>query len=79
MRDCYIAWSQRQVYEWAQYYYQLATDAGILATDESQFLQWFDRMGVQTPFESQWIFARLWHRDGKADIYQIFQELYDIL
>lgn len=66
LRDCYITWSPRQVYEWTKYYYQLATEAGIFATDESQFLQWFDRMGVQRHLKASGIFARLWHRDGKA-------------
>jgi|JFJP01.1.fsa_nt_gi N-acetylmuramate 1-kinase len=66
LRDCYIAGSPAQVYEWANYYYQLATQAGILQTNESQFLQWFDRMGVQRHLKASGIFARLWHRDGKA-------------
>ena len=66
LRDCYIAWSPAQVYEWANYYYQLSTEAGMLQTTESQFLQWFDRMGVQRHLKASGIFARLWHRDEKA-------------
>ena len=33
--------------------------------DESQFLRWFDLMGVQRHLKAIGIFARLWHRDGK--------------
>jgi aminoglycoside/choline kinase family phosphotransferase len=66
LRDCYIAWSAKQVHEWTHYYYQLATEAGLLAHSESQFLHWFDRMGIQRHLKASGIFARLWHRDGKA-------------
>lgn len=66
LRDCYIAWTPEQVYEWARFYYQLASDAQLLTVSETQFLQWFDRMGVQRHLKASGIFARLWHRDGKA-------------
>ncbi len=66
LRDCYIAWTPEQVYEWARFYYQLASDAHLLTASETQFLQWFDRMGVQRHLKASGIFARLWHRDGKA-------------
>jgi N-acetylmuramate 1-kinase len=66
LRDCYIAWTPAQVYEWAKYYYQLASEAQLLNVSETQFFQWFDRMGVQRHLKASGIFARLWHRDGKA-------------
>lgn len=66
LRDCYIAWTPEQVYEWAKFYFQLASDAQLLNVSETQFLQWFDRMGVQRHLKASGIFARLWHRDGKA-------------
>jgi N-acetylmuramate 1-kinase len=40
--------------------------AGVeVGAQESQFLRWFDLMGVQRHLKAIGIFARLWHRDGK--------------
>ena len=40
--------------------------AGVeVGSSESQFLRWFDLMGVQRHLKAIGIFARLWHRDGK--------------
>ena len=41
--------------------------AGLPAgRDDAQFLRWFDLMGVQRQLKVGGIFARLYHRDGKA-------------
>ena len=67
LRDCYIAWPQALVEEWALGYQHLAFDSGILRErDEERFLRWFDLMGVQRHLKAIGIFARLNHRDGKA-------------
>ena len=66
LMDCYIAWPETQVREWAMGYYQLAVQSGILRQqDESHFLRWFDLMGVQRHLKASGIFARLKHRDAK--------------
>lgn len=66
LRDCYIRWPAAQVQDWVMGYQQLAQHSGIpVGDDESQFLSWFDRMGVQRHLKASGIFARLCHRDGK--------------
>ncbi len=67
LRDCYIDWPQDRVVEWAREFRRAALAAGLDAgADEQQFLRWFDLMGVQRHLKASGIFARLWHRDGKA-------------
>ena len=67
LRDCYVAWPQEQVVAWALEFRRGASAAGLgVGTDEAQFLRWFDLMGVQRHLKASGIFARLWHRDGKA-------------
>ncbi len=68
LRDCYITWPGARVRDWASRFCRLALQSGIpIADDERQFLEWFDRMGVQRHIKVLGIFARLFHRDGKAD------------
>lgn len=67
LRDCYIAWPEQRVTEWAVGYHQLARQTGILRTEQpEQFLRWFDRMGMQRHLKVCGIFARLHLRDGKS-------------
>jgi len=67
LRDCYIAWPREQVEQWAIFYYTQITQIGIINTiNETQFLRWFDWMGIQRHLKASGIFARLYHRDGKA-------------
>ncbi len=67
LRDCYIAWPQAKVEEWALGYHDLARQSGLpVCADEGEFLKWFDLMGVQRHLKAIGIFARLCHRDGKA-------------
>jgi aminoglycoside/choline kinase family phosphotransferase len=67
LRDCYVAWPQEQVVAWALEFRRGAAAAGLaVGNDEAQFLRWFDLMGVQRHLKASGIFARLWHRDGKA-------------
>lgn len=66
LRDCYIAWPRAQVEDWAKGYHALALQSGIpVGDDDTQFLAWFDLMGVQRHLKASGIFARLYHRDGK--------------
>jgi N-acetylmuramate 1-kinase len=67
LRDSYIAWPQERVVGWALAFRRLALAAGMAAgRDDTQFLRWFDLMGVQRHLKVGGIFARLCHRDGKA-------------
>jgi aminoglycoside/choline kinase family phosphotransferase len=67
LRDSYIAWPQERVAAWALEFRRRALAAGLDAgRDDAQFLRWFDLMGVQRHLKVGGIFARLWHRDGKA-------------
>jgi hypothetical protein len=67
LRDCYIAWPRAQVNEWAKrYYIQIQSTNFTDNIDETQFLRWFDWMGIQRHLKASGIFARLYHRDGKS-------------
>ncbi len=67
LRDCYVAWPIDRVHEWVTRFREVARSAGVdTGTDEKTFLRWFDLMGVQRHLKAIGIFARLWHRDGKA-------------
>jgi aminoglycoside/choline kinase family phosphotransferase len=51
---------------WALQFRASAGQAGVeVGASESEFLRWFDLMGVQRHLKAIGIFARLWHRDGK--------------
>ncbi|HET7201827.1 MAG TPA: phosphotransferase [Steroidobacteraceae bacterium] len=66
LRDAYVEWPQDRVVAWARQYRAEASVAGLdTGRDESQFLRWFDLIGLQRQLKVAGIFARLWHRDGK--------------
>ena len=66
-RDCYIAWSDEQVYSWLDTFLSARSDLGIKdGFTTEQFYQWFDLMGVQRHMKAIGIFSRLLLRDGKA-------------
>jgi N-acetylmuramate 1-kinase len=66
LRDCYVAWPAQRVRAWALQFRTGAQQAGVdVGAGESEFLRWFDLMGVQRHLKAIGIFARLWHRDGK--------------
>ncbi|HEX7374704.1 MAG TPA: phosphotransferase [Steroidobacteraceae bacterium] len=67
LRDSYIAWPQDRVAAWALDYRRRAAAAGLdTGRDDAEFLRWFDLVGLQRHLKVGGIFARLWHRDGKA-------------
>ena len=67
LKDCYIVWPRKRLLAWLDLYRAQAADAGLdVGVDRNEFLQWFDRMGLQRHLKVLGIFARLWHRDGKA-------------
>ncbi len=67
LRDAYIEWPRERVEEWVLGYHDLIVDSGVLRErGEQGFLRWFDLMGAQRHLKVLGIFARLYHRDGKA-------------
>ena len=66
LKDCYISWPREKVLDWANGYFELAVQSGILKKEhEDQFIRWFDLMGVQRHLKAAGIFARLNKRDNK--------------
>ena len=66
LKDCYVVWPRKRLLAWLDRYREKAAAAGLdVASDRAEFLQWFDRMGLQRHLKVLGIFARLWHRDGK--------------
>lgn len=67
LRDCYLRWPAERVTRWALDYRARAISAGIIpAVSETEFLRWFDWLGLQRHIKVLGIFARLHLRDGKA-------------
>lgn len=66
LRDCYIDWSDEQVYQWVEYYRQALLSRGQSMPDRFHFERWFDLMGAQRHLKAIGIFARLNLRDGKS-------------
>ncbi|RCS58392.1 aminoglycoside phosphotransferase family protein [Parvibium lacunae] len=67
LRDAYIAWPEEQVIDWVIRYWEQAKRVGLaVPLDPSQFYQDFEWMGLQRHLKVLGIFARLYHRDGKA-------------
>ena len=67
LRDAYVEWGEEQQIDWAVRYWQRARSAGLpVDADFSVFWRNFEWMGVQRQLKVLGIFARLYHRDGKA-------------
>lgn len=67
LRDCYLRWPAHKVKSWALDYRQQAINANIIPdVSETEFLRWFDWLGLQRHIKVLGIFARLNLRDGKA-------------
>ena len=67
LRDAYIEWDEERQIDWSVRYWQRARKAGLpVDEDFSAFWREFEWMGVQRQLKVLGIFARLYHRDGKA-------------
>lgn len=66
LKDCYIRWPGEQIRAWVADYRRKVASALATDVEEERFLRWFDLMGAQRHLKASGIFARLWHRDGKA-------------
>jgi len=66
-KDAYIAWDEERVLDWVIRHWQDARRAGLPVQDDfGAFYRDFEWMGVQRHLKVLGIFARLYHRDGKA-------------
>ena len=68
-KDCYIRWERAEVEQWLRDYRNSLLAAGcvdLAGKSESEFVRWFDMIGLQRHLKILGIFARLWWRDGKA-------------
>ena len=71
LRDCYLRWPAEKVIEWALYYRERALALQqIPAVDETEFIRWFDWLGLQRHIKVLGIFARLHLRDNKPGYLQ---------
>ena len=72
LRDCYIRWPAEKVRALALSYREEAIQSGLLASsiNETQFLRWFDLIGLQRHIKLLGIFARLHLRDNKEHYLQ---------
>ncbi len=70
LRDVYVAWPRQWVEQWTKRYWlqwsRCEQAKGRAAIDWETYLRWFDLTGVQRYLKVAGIFARLYHRDGKA-------------
>ncbi len=84
LRDCYIAWDEARVAQWAEHYRQRAQHAGLLdaTVGRDHFRRWFDLIGLQRHLKVLGIFCRLWYRDGKrgylADLPRVLGYVLDV-
>ena len=66
LRDCYITWPREKVQSWVkQYYVHLSSSSLLQGVTQTDFIRWFDLMGIQRHLKATGIFARLNYRDGK--------------
>ncbi|MES2771814.1 MAG: phosphotransferase [Pseudomonadota bacterium] len=67
LRDAYIDWPEEQELDFVIRYWEMARQAGLpVASDFHDFYRDYEWMGAQRQLKVLGIFARLYHRDGKA-------------
>lgn len=66
-RDAYVQWDEEMQLDWVIRYWEKARAAGLpVRADFGEFWRDFEWMGAQRQLKVLGIFARLYHRDGKA-------------
>jgi aminoglycoside/choline kinase family phosphotransferase len=66
LKDCYIAWPRERVVDWVRSFRaRLMAQGAEAGASETEFVRWFDLIGVQRHIKVLGIFCRLWYRDGK--------------
>jgi aminoglycoside/choline kinase family phosphotransferase len=67
LRDAYVEWHEERQLDWAVRYWERARAHGLpVHGDFADFWSDFEWIGVQRQLKVLGIFARLYHRDGKA-------------
>jgi aminoglycoside/choline kinase family phosphotransferase len=66
LRDCYVAWPETFVTQLVLYYREQLE----LQVSDSEFLRWFDLMGLQRHLKALLTFSRKYHRDGNSHYLQ---------
>ncbi len=70
-KDAYVAWDEELIMDWLIRYWERARKAGLpVRADFGEFYRDYEMMGVQRHLKVLGIFARLYHRDGKAGYLQ---------
>ena len=64
LRDCYIAWPQKDVKKWLKNYYEFTSPHPY---SFEQFQQWFDWQGIQRHLKAIFIFCRKYVRDHSTN------------
>ncbi len=69
-KDAFLSWPQARVDTWFDRYHARAIDSALPVPSLARFRRDADLIGVQRHLKVIGIFARLWHRDGKAKYLQ---------
>lgn len=84
LKDCYIRWPTELVEQLASEFFLQLQQQGVFQADwtVARFLRSFELMGLQRHLKVCGIFARLYHRDGKAgylaDLPRVLAYVYDV-
>lgn len=71
LRDCYIAWPEAMVADWAVSYLQRLQEKNqLLKVSQKEFLVWFDQMSIQRHLKALMTFSRKHMRDHDANYLQ---------
>jgi aminoglycoside/choline kinase family phosphotransferase len=76
LKDAYVDCPPEQLDACLTYYFNQATEQGLLDTDIKTFTHWFQWMGLQRHLKILGIFTRLYHRDKKPGYLQYLPRLY---
>lgn len=63
LRDCYIKWPDKKVESWVSNFFNAIKEHHQINIHKSDFIRWFDWMGIQRHLKAIFIFARKFHRD----------------
>jgi len=71
LKDCYIDWPRVQVEKWVKHYWDLLLQKKVLTNvGFTEFLRWFDLMGLQRHLKCLGIFSRKFLRDQNENYLQ---------
>ena len=67
LRDCYVAWPEKQVLEWVKTFWE---ELKLRKISLPHFEFWFDMMGVQRHLKALMTFSRKYSRDNNSNYLQ---------